>query len=243
MIDALTRDGYVIISGVFSNLEIEALRIAAAEALATTQAGVLASGSGGPAYGARNLLALWPDAARLIHAPRLFPILHQVLGPRAGLVRGLYFDKPPGHSWALPWHRDQTIAVQAHASHEMFRKPTIKAGVPHVEAPLELLATMLTVRIHLDAMTAENGPLQVMVGSHAPGLPGDGERIALQCGAGDVLLMRPLLLHASGHTTDGAGHRRIVHLECAVEPNLSGGYAWHTFLPLVVPSAAGLGHP
>ena len=39
--------------------------------------------------------------------------LQTALGPGLGLVRVLYFDKPPGQSWALPWHKDLTIAVRA----------------------------------------------------------------------------------------------------------------------------------
>src|SRR5207237_1423651 len=103
---------------------------------------------GGPASGARNLLQLWPDIIDLARQPALVAAVTSVLGTEAGLMRGLYFDKPPGQSWALPWHRDLTIAVQRHGELGTFRKPTTKAGVPHVEAPRDLLQTLLTARIH-----------------------------------------------------------------------------------------------
>jgi hypothetical protein len=45
--------------------------------------------------------------------------------------------------------------------------------------------------------------------------------------------MRPLLLHASGHCDRGhRGHRRVVHLEFAPDPDLPDGYEWHTFVPV-----------
>jgi hypothetical protein len=44
-----------------------------------------------------------------------------------------------------------------------------KVGVPHVEAPEWLLEKMLTMRLHLDDMTEENGPLKVLPGSHHSG--------------------------------------------------------------------------
>jgi hypothetical protein len=230
MNESLDRDGYVLLPAIFKAAEVDATRAGCAQALAAASDSVLANG--GPAYGARNLLTLWPDSLTLARAPNLAAGLRDVLGPTAGLVRGLYFDKPPGHSWALPWHRDLTIAVKTHRSFGLFRKPTTTAGVPHVEAPADLLARMLTIRIHLDAMTVNNGPLRVVPGSHAPGLPAGRPAVALHCAAGDVLFMRPLLLHASGHSAANAGHRRIVHFECAPSPELPDGYEWHTYQSL-----------
>jgi hypothetical protein len=54
------------------------------------------------------------------------------------------------------------------------------------------------------------------------------ERIAeatCTVGAGGVVLMRPLLLHASSPATV-AGHRRVIHLEFAAA-DLPGGLEWH----------------
>src|SRR6516225_9211750 len=61
---------------------------------------------------ARNVLTLWPRARTIWQVPVLTNVLGQVLGRCYGLVRVLFFDKPPDHSWALPWHKDLTIAVQ-----------------------------------------------------------------------------------------------------------------------------------
>src|SRR5689334_13581028 len=129
--DQLAADGYAIVPQVLTTPEVQVARQACARALVDAPAGesVLADRDGA-AYGARNLLQLWPAVIDLAHTPRLADLLIEILGPNCGFVRGLYFDKPPGHSWALPWHRDLTIAVKQHGVLGRFKKPTTKAGVP-----------------------------------------------------------------------------------------------------------------
>jgi hypothetical protein len=236
--EELEADGFAPLPGV---LDADGVRAALAEWDEATErhagdGAILAND--GPAYGARNLLQLWPGVLDLARRPLLREALIEVLGPLAGVVRVLFFDKPPGHSWALPWHKDYNIAVAEHRGGAVFTKPTTKAGVPHVIAPAEVLNAMLTARLHLDAMTADNGPLRVIPGSHRHYATGDRdtdgrEPVTVHCRAGDVLLVRPLLTHASGHSKTEAGlHRRIVHFECSASPALTDGYRWHDFRPL-----------
>lgn len=187
----------------------------------------------GAIYGARNLLDVFPAAAALWRCEPLIELLTAVLGPRFGLVRGLYFDKPPAGNWSLPWHRDLTIAVRDHSlPSQQFRNPTTKGGVQHVEAPDELLGQMLTLRIHLDDVSDENGPLQVIPRTHHSR---DAEAIqrpvAVHAKAGDVLAMRPLLMHSSSASREGTDlHRRVVHLEFASCEPLPDGFEWHRFI-------------
>ncbi len=115
--------------------------------------------AGGAIYGARNLLREWPAIRELASHPALLEIVRADLGPKAGLVRVLFFDKPPDQSGALPWHKDRNIAVKDNRLGGRFLRPTTKHGVPHVEATEEVLQRMLTIRVHLDAATPENGPL------------------------------------------------------------------------------------
>ncbi len=193
-------------------------------------------GQEGTVYAARNLLHLWPDLLPIWRQPALRACLERVLGPRFGLVRVLFFDKPPGQTWALPWHKDLTIAVRNNRlPSTRFAHPTRKAGVPHIEAPVKVLESMLTARIHLDEVTDENGPLKVIPGSHRTGkeltLDLAPPRV-IHAVAGDVLLMRPLLAHCSGKSApDTPRHRRILHLECAASPELPDGFEWHDFVP------------
>jgi hypothetical protein len=241
--EQLDADGYAILGGA---LAPEAVANVLAEwadvTLAHAADEALLSGESGPAYGARNLLELWPRVVELVRAPVVRNALVETLGAGAGVVRVLYFDKPPGHSWALPWHKDYSLAVEAHGPAGTFTKPTIKAGVPHVVAPKAVLDRMLTVRVHLDPATPDNGPLRVIPGSHrAYQQKDDPQRaaITLYCSAGDVLFMRPLVTHASGHSRPSANlHRRIVHLECAADAELPEGYAWKWFVPVLSEAAA-----
>jgi hypothetical protein len=236
--EALSRDGFVTLAGVFAGDEAAAMASGLAAAVAAAprdDPAVLTSD--GIVYAARNVLTLWPPSAAVWHRPALLDPLRAVLGPRLGLVRVLFFDKPPGGSWALPWHKDLTIAVRDNglpAARDLH--PTRKAGVPHVEAPEAVLANMLTARIHLDPVDDTNGPLKVVPGSHHQGkaLVLDNAPVrTLHAGAGDVLLIRPLVAHCSNRSEVGSTrHRRILHLEFAGDPELSGGLVWNDFVPV-----------
>jgi Phytanoyl-CoA dioxygenase (PhyH) len=226
------RDGFALIPGVLDAAAV-ADALSNVERLLNADGDAVLKGRTSPAYGARNLLKSWPESVGLLQHPSLLDHLRTLLGSTPGVVRGLYFDKPPGHSWALPWHRDFTIAVKAHHPSTLFTKPTIKAGVPHVEAPQSLLEKMVTVRIHLDPMRVENGALRVVPGSHHRNDTVTNDAVTIECAAGDVLLMRPLLLHSSGHSDEGTHlHRRIVHLECAGTRALDDGFEWQDWIGL-----------
>lgn len=233
-LERFDSEGYALLHDIFSPDEVAGALRRAETALNFNNSGdSVLTGRDGLAYGARNILRLWPDVVELVRAPGLLAPLREILGADAGLVRGLYFDKPPGNSWALPWHRDLTIAVREHGRLGLFNKPTRKAGVPHVEAPADLLARMVTARIHLDPMTLHNGPLSVIPGSHDLAHSAERKPVSILSAAGDVLLMRPLLLHSSAHSdAEHPQHRRIVHLEFAPRFNLPDGYAWHDFIAL-----------
>jgi hypothetical protein len=236
-VEQLDSDGYALLPGVLAPDSVADVCAQWAEVTRTHATNdALLTGEGGPAYGARNLLDIWPRVVELVRTQRVRTAVLEALGPGAGVVRVLYFDKPPGHSWALPWHKDYSLAVRAHGAAGTFTKPTVKAGVPHVVAPRGVLDRMLTARVHLDDVTPENGPLRVIPGSHRAYRQADdppNESIALTCCAGDVLLMRPLITHASGHSRgDGTRHRRIVHLECAADGELPDGYEWKWFVPI-----------
>ncbi|HEY2412224.1 MAG TPA: phytanoyl-CoA dioxygenase family protein [Pirellulaceae bacterium] len=236
LFDRLADDGFALVGSVFDSAECDQLITELEASLAVCHDDkVVLRRANGAIFGARNLLAMFDKAATLWRKRPLIDLLVNVLGEHFGLVRGLYFDKPPDSTWSLPWHQDRTIAVQDNSlPSDHFRNPTTKGGVPHVEAPDDLLRQMLTVRIHLDDVTDENGPLQVLPGTHAAcdasfaRLP-----VTIFAKAGDVLAMRPLLSHASGISNpETTRHRRVIHLEFAAIRNLPGGYEWHDFVPL-----------
>lgn len=122
--------------------------------------------------------------------------------------------------------------AQHHVPAEPFAKPTVKAGIPHVEATEELLRQMLTLRIHLDPMCDANGPLVVVPGSHHDlSKTCDEASVPIHCGAGDLFVMRPLLLHGSrAALPETKRHRRVVHLEVAASKTLPSPYRWNKFV-------------
>lgn len=232
----LDRDGYVVIDQVFTCSKTHAIGEAIANALAQSDANsLISSASNGAVVGARNLLHLWPGVKDLCRGTILAKCLHEILGKNVGLVRVLYFNKPPGRSWSLPWHKDMTIAVRDNQIPSVaFQKPTRKAGVPHVEASVELLQNMLTLRIHLDDVDDDNGTLRVLPGSHHSGKSlnwQNSEPKSIVASAGSALLMRPLLAHCSNATSAPVPrHRRILHMEFAGQATLPDGYEWYSWI-------------
>lgn len=187
----------------------------------------------GETYGARNLLAIAAvrDAAAL---PRLNRVLRGALGEDYLCVRGLFFDKTSKANWPVPWHQDLTIAVRERSDLAGWKNWTCKHGVHHVQAPPEILSRMITARLHLDDCPADNGPLRVIAGTHGQGILSRGEirarvenedETAICAKTGDVLLMKPLLLHASSPARAPA-HRRVLHLEFAPAGLLPDGLTW-----------------
>jgi ectoine hydroxylase-related dioxygenase (phytanoyl-CoA dioxygenase family) len=128
---------------------------------------------------------------------------------------------------------DLIIPVREKRETPGFSGWSVKDGVPHVHPPAEILAGMLTVRLHLDECGADNGPLRVIPGSHRHGklsaeeirrLRGETDPVVCSVAAGGALLMKPLLLHASSPAVV-PGHRRVLHLEYARDP-LPEGQVW-----------------
>jgi ectoine hydroxylase-related dioxygenase (phytanoyl-CoA dioxygenase family) len=243
----MDRDGFAVLRGALSPQSVDEILKDLMPALedADESAGPLRAA--GTVAASRNLLQLCPSIVALARKASIRLAVSELLGPQCGLVRALYFDKPPERSWSLPWHRDMTIAVREHRSGDsQFSKPTRKGGVPHVEAPESVLREMVTARVHLDDVTDENGPLLVIPGSHCEGKGAssvaDESRVhAVLVEAGDVLLMRPLLMHCSRKSQPGVQRRRrIVHLEFARQPWLADGFEWHDFHSLSPPPRLGV---
>jgi hypothetical protein len=232
-IEQFNRCGYVMLEQMFEFAVIESFASEFSDTIQSRDEQSILR-SRGTMYGSRNLLEMFPAVVSLVQSSPLKDFARVVLGDQAGIVRALFFDKPPDRSWSLPWHRDRTIAVkQNDLASEHFSKPTRKAGVPHVEAPSWLSDQMLTLRIHLDPMTSTNGPLCVIPGSHRETNDGDQTPIELHARTGDVLAMRPLLLHSSiNSVANTTSHRRIIHLELAPTTTLPDGYEWYSFCRL-----------
>ncbi len=227
-LQTLASDGYAIVPDVVASETLQRL----IEAIGDYAVGV-ASDAGRGNYAMRNLLGI-AAVREIAGSSQLMRWIHPVLGETARPVRGILFDKTPDANWKVAWHQDVSIAVKQRLDVPGFGPWSVKAGVPHVQPPVGVLEKMLTLRLHLDDCDADNGPLRVIPGSHDEGiLP--AARIArwrstvqpvpCLCAAGGVVVMRPLILHASSAATSPR-HRRVVHIEYATG-SLPHGLEWH----------------
>jgi hypothetical protein len=156
-----------------------------------------------------------------------------LLGYGARPVRALLFDKSVGTNWSLGWHQDRVIEVAAKADVPGFGPYTIKQGRLHVAPPIEWVERLATVRIHLDPVAADNGPLVVAPGSHRLGFVAEREidAVVARCGeavclaeSGTMWFYATPILHRSARST-GDRHRRVLQLDFAVG-SLPGGLVW-----------------
>jgi hypothetical protein len=155
------------------------------------------------------------------------------LGARARPVRAILFDKTPRANWKLGWHQDRTIVVRRRVETEGYGPWSTKSGLQHVAPPVELLANMVTLRVHLDPVDADNAPLLIAPGSHRLGRVAeeDIQRVVQKCGsfsclaeAGDVWLYATSILHAS-QAARSPFRRRVLQIDyCACE--LPVGLDW-----------------
>jgi ectoine hydroxylase-related dioxygenase (phytanoyl-CoA dioxygenase family) len=187
----------------------------------------------GGLFAIRNLLEMVPAVDELARSTAVRDLVACSLGPSAIPVRAILFDKTPGANWLVPWHQDLTIAVRRRANVAAYGPWSIKGGVPHVQPPVAILEAMLALRIHLDPCDETNGALRVLPGTHRLGRLAPESisaavvsipAITCNAAAGDAVLMRPLLVHASS-ACDRPAHRRVIHIEFAA-CDLSAPLEW-----------------
>jgi ectoine hydroxylase-related dioxygenase (phytanoyl-CoA dioxygenase family) len=180
--------------------------------------------------GVRNLLDI-PEVRELVGSEIVRKLVAPVFGEGYFSVRGILFDKNHAANWKVPWHQDVTIAVKKRANSAGYGPWSVKSGVTHVQPPTEVLAGMLSVRLHLDDCPSENGALRVIPRSHLEGKLGEAridkvisasDPVTCELAAGGALVMRPLLIHASSAATK-PGHRRVLHFDFAAEEEPPGG--------------------
>lgn len=141
------------------------------------------------------------------------------ISPHAVAIQAIAFNKTPAKNWKVAWHQDLMFPFFNRVTAEGFDLPTVKDHIHYARPPESVLNELLAVRLHLDDCDEANGPLRLSPGSHRYGiLNTDGiSDIVARHGqtsaiakAGDLLLMRPLTLHASSPAT-APNHRRVLH--------------------------------
>lgn len=224
------KNGFAVVPNVLDAAQIEVL----SNALSQVHLDESIKQRAGRAFGIRRLLEVVLAVRALAESAQLQSLIAPLLGNRARVVRGIFFDKTPVANWKVPWHQDVAIAVRERKEVAGFSAWSIKAGVIHVQPPIEILESIVTVRLHLDDTDETNGALRVIPGSHQHGLLSDemiqlwkAQQNAVTCSVvrGGALLMRPLLLHASSIATQPT-HRRVLHLEYSAM-DLPEGLEWY----------------
>jgi hypothetical protein len=182
--------------------------------------------------GLRELLEQ-PWCQALARWLRGLPQLHGVLPATAVAVQCMLFEKSSDRNWLVAPHQDLAIPVARRVEHARLGGWSVKAGRLYVLAPVEVLEQTLAVRLHLDDATEADGGLRFVPGSHRAGVLDDAAvcewrgrqgEISAEARAGDALLMRPLVLHASSKARAN-GRRRVLHFLFG-PPELPCGLRW-----------------
>lgn len=170
-------------------------------------------------FAIRRLLQSIPDLKPLIFNKQLIELISSFPGEDYFLTKAIYFDKPSESNWFVAYHQDLIISVNKKMDYPNYINWTNKRGQLGVQPPINILENIITIRIHLDDTTKENGALKIIRESHRKGIiqikskdwQKEQEEIC-EVSAGGVMLMKPLTLHSSSRTSNGQ-RRRIIHLE------------------------------
>lgn len=203
------------INDVFSNSEIDAIAsvIVAADTAAPTfrQTNDL--------FAIRQFLKEVADVIPLVFTQSLNTIIESLFGRDYFAVKSIYFDKPATSNWFVGYHQDITVSIAAKHDIDGFINWTTKQGQFAVQPPVNILQNNFTIRIHLDDTDENNGALRVIPGSHKTGISRPGTinlatAVEHVCAVkkGGIMIMKPLLMHASGRTINDK-KRRVIHIE------------------------------
>ena len=190
------------------------------------------TGSAMQAVGSRTLLdTRWCQvlARRLAGEPRL----SAVMPAAARAVQCTLFEKRLDKNWLVALHQDLSIPVAERIDNDRCTGWSQKEGVLFVQPPTAVLEELVIVRVHLDDCNERNGALRVVPGSHRLGRLGPAQasqvrEVRGECqvpvASGGVMLMRPLLLHASSKASIDSP-RRVLHFVFG-PPALPEGLRW-----------------
>ena len=184
-------------------------------------------------HGVRNAEKKFKSVDRIVNHANLIEAAARILQSKPKIVRVILFDKTAEKNWLVSWHQDKTVALSSRMEKPGWGPWTMKDQTQHVQPPIEVLEQMVTFRVHIDSADETNGCLRVLPGSHQlgivqhseiAGLVNKGQAVSCIADAGDVLIMRPLILHSSGKAKVPS-HRRVIHVEFS-SYGLPDGIKW-----------------
>jgi hypothetical protein len=168
----------------------------------------------------RRLLDL-PLVAELAKDLLRNPRVASLSPPEARPVQCTFFDKSSERNWSVGPHQDLSLPLPAgmQGLPDGWRGASRKDGLEFGQPPAALLEQVLAIRVQLDPIEADDGVLEVIPGTHRRGrldalelesLAQTAQRVPCPLSRGSVLLLRPLLVHAS-RRLQSARRRRLLH--------------------------------
>lgn len=214
--EAVDENGFAILPGVFSREHLDALLQKINElAPRRSRAGV------------RHALKLAP-VAELAQRSQMIALAREVLGPDAFPFRATLFDKSPGANWLVVWHQDTALPLRSRLEVDGWGPWSVKEGIHYAHAPTSALSQVVALRVSFDDSTLENGPLRVLPGTHTLGVLSDEgvhelatRAVPVDCivPKGGVMIMRPLVIHASSKSHSETP-RRVLHIEYSASDSI-----------------------
>lgn len=211
---SFAKDGFEVVNHFIPPVNLDAIRLETC-GLGSGADGVIKRG------GIRNAEKHLASVRALLASNTLAVHAERYLGGTPHFVRAIIFDKTPINNWLVSWHQDKTIAVSAKKNIEGWGPWSVKCGVHHVQPGMDVLETMVTFLLHIDASNEQNGCLHIAPGSHRFGLMSQPEidryiagitPVSCVAEQGSALVMRPHILHSSRKAPKPT-RRRVLHVE------------------------------
>ncbi|MEO8534492.1 MAG: phytanoyl-CoA dioxygenase family protein [Flavobacterium sp.] len=227
-LEEINTEGFTIIDNVYNEKEIENI-IALIENTTEKKTKNSTFRKSQDLFAIRQFHKEIPETLDFIFNQNLKDIIQSTFGKGYFITKSIYFDKPEKSNWFVAYHQDLTISVNKKIEIENFENWTVKQNQFAVQPPTAILKKNFTIRIHIDKTTKENGALKVINNSHSKGvfrvenLEIEKETIC-EVEKGGIMIMKPLLFHASNKTTNNE-RRRVIHIEFSNQ-QLPNGLDW-----------------
>ncbi|MCD9575930.1 phytanoyl-CoA dioxygenase family protein [Flavobacterium soyae] len=229
-LNQIDNEGFAIINNVYTENEIEKL-ISLIENVTENDSDNATFRKSQDLFAIRQFHKEVPETLDFIFNQNLKNIIESNFGKGYFITKSIYFDKPEKSNWFVAYHQDLTISVDKKIETENFENWTVKQNQFAVQPPKEILEDNFTIRIHIDTTTKDNGALKVINNSHSKGilrienLDFENEKETIcEVQKGGIMIMKPLLFHASNKTTNNE-RRRVIHIEFSKQ-ELPTGLEW-----------------
>jgi ectoine hydroxylase-related dioxygenase (phytanoyl-CoA dioxygenase family) len=214
----INSEGFAIIEAIYSDSEVEKI-ISEIENVTQATTDNATFRKSDDLFAIRQFHKEIPETLPYVFNHNLLEFIKTNFGQNYFITKTIYFDKPEKSNWFVSYHQDLTISVNKKIVVKHFENWTVKLNQFAVQPPKEILENNFTVRIHLDRTTKDNGALKVLNASHKKGISrveniNFNEEIETICEVekGGIMIMKPLLFHASNKTTNNE-RRRVIHIE------------------------------